>query len=253
MPVLERIQLPRKQLIIKVSLVHKGDVFEGVATDPIIVESIHSLLSDRVEEIIVVESDATAVDAFRAARSSGLLRTCERLGIRFVNLSKEKDRVKLRVPRPYAISQFELPRIVFDYEVISAAKMKTHSETGVTLGIKNLFGLLPEKYKFKYHLFGISKVVVDLFQVVKPVLTVIDGFLAMEGNGPTWGDVVRMDTVISGNDALATDWVTSKVMGFDPQQIFHLSESARIGLGSVEDVAILGEPLEKAARKFRSP
>ena len=75
--------------------------------------------------------------------------------------------------------------------IISAAKMKTHEEPVVALGMKNMFGLLPEKRKVKFHSFGISKVILDINTVLRPKLTVIDGFYALEGPDPIGGYPVK--------------------------------------------------------------
>ena len=64
---------------------------------------------------------------------------------------------------------------------------------------------MPDKFKMKYHAKGISKVIVDINTVLKPHLTVIDGFVAMEGKGPTDGSPVKMDLIIAGKDPVATD------------------------------------------------
>ena len=123
-----------------------------------------------------------------------------------------------------------MPRIVTESAVISAAKMKTHMATKVTLGMKNMFGLLPDKFKVKFHAKGISKVIVDINTVIKPALTVIDGFVAMEGRGPTDGTPVKMDLIIAGKDVVATDATAARVMGFDPAEISHIRTAAQKGL-----------------------
>jgi uncharacterized protein (DUF362 family) len=74
--------------------------------------------------------------------------------------------------------------VVAESSIVSAGKLKTHSQTGVSLGMKNLLGLLPDKWKFKYHLRDINKVIVDVATVLKPRPTIIDGFYALEGPGP---------------------------------------------------------------------
>src|SRR5208283_3343852 len=128
----------------------------------------------------------------------------------------EKDKVKIPIPSCETLENITVPRIVTESAVISAAKLKTHMSTKVTLGMKNMFGLLPDKLKMKYHAKGISKVVVDINTALKPALTVIDGFVAMEGRGPTNGTPVKMDLIIAGKDVVATDATAARVMGFDP-------------------------------------
>ena len=93
-----------------------------------------------------------------------------------------------------------------------------------------MFGLLPDKLKLKYHAMGISKVIVDINTVLKPQLTVVDGFIAMEGKGPTDGSPVKMDLILAGQDPVATDATCARIMGFDPHQIKHIQGAVRINL-----------------------
>jgi len=123
--------------------------------------------------------------------------------------------------------------------------------TKVTLGMKNMFGLLPDKLKFKYHAQGISDVVVDINTVIHPALTVIDGFVAMEGRGPTDGDPVKMDLIVSGKDVVATDATTARAMGFDPKEISHIRKAGEKGIGNIDNIEIVGEKLEDVTRVFK--
>ncbi|MCP8321444.1 MAG: DUF362 domain-containing protein, partial [archaeon] len=123
-----------------------------------------------------------------------------------------------------------------------------------TLGMKNMFGLIPDKFKLKYHfMHSVDKVIVDVNTVIKPVLTIIDGFIAMEGQGPIDGKPVKMDLIIAGKDVVATDAVASRVMGFDPRLIYHIRRASEKGLGAIEGYEVVGESVESVARKFRRP
>ncbi|MEM3005020.1 MAG: DUF362 domain-containing protein, partial [Candidatus Bathyarchaeia archaeon] len=137
--------------------------------------------------------------------------------------------------------------------VVSAAKMKTHGDTTVTLGLKNMFGLLPDRFKGKYHLKGIEKVIDDIKSVLKPYLVVIDGFVAMEGYGPVSGDPVRMDLVLAGYDPVATDATAARVMGFDPHMIYHIRRCHEKGLGEIDQIQIIGGRIEEVRRRFKPP
>jgi uncharacterized protein (DUF362 family) len=118
--------------------------------------------------------------------------------------------------------------------------------------MKNMFGLLPDKFKGKYHAKGISKVVVDINTVLKPALTVIDGFVGMEGKGPTDGTPVKMDLIIAGKDVVATDATAARAMGFDPMEISHIRTAYQKGLGNINDIEILGSRLEDVRRIFKT-
>jgi uncharacterized protein (DUF362 family) len=176
---------------------------------------------------------------------------CTRNGIEFINLRHVKDKVKLAVPDGEALKTVTVPRIVTESSVISAAKLKTHMATTVTLGMKNMFGLLPDKFKGKYHAKGISDVVVDINAVVKPVLTVVDGFVGMEGRGPVDGDPVRMDLIVAGSDVVAVDATCCRVMDFDPHKIKHIRRAYERGLGEIDDVTVVGERVENVKRHFK--
>jgi uncharacterized protein (DUF362 family) len=123
--------------------------------------------------------------------------------------------------------------------------------TKVTLGMKNMFGLLPDKFKGKYHAKGISKVIVDINTVLKPALTVIDGFVGMEGPGPTGGTPVKMDLTIAGKDVVATDATAARVMGFEPMEIPHIRKAYEKGLGNIDKIDILGSRLDNVKRAFK--
>ena len=144
-----------------------------------------------------------------------------------------------------------VPRIVTESAVISAAKLKTHKDTGVTLGMKNMFGLLPEKFKGKYHLKGINKVVTDINTVLKPALTLIDGFVAMEGSGPINGTPVKMNLIIAGTDTVATDSTACRIMGINPHEIKHIRWTHEKGLGKIDDIQVIGEKLNPIMRPFK--
>jgi uncharacterized protein (DUF362 family) len=159
--------------------------------------------------------------------------------------------VKLEVPDGEALRTVKVPRVVVESAVVSAAKLKTHSATSVTLGLKNMFGLLPDKFKGKYHAMGISKVVVDVNAVVKPVLTVVDGFVGMEGSGPVGGDPVRMDLIVAGRDVVAVDATCCRIMGFDPRKVKHILRAHERGLGEVDDVEVVGESVASVMRRFK--
>ena len=82
-------------------------------------------------------------------------------------------------------------------------------------------------------------------------MTVINGFVAMEGSGPVHGTPVQMGLILAGRDPVSTDSVASKVMGFDPHAIYHIQRAAQKGLGRIDDVEVVGERIEVVAREFR--
>ena len=237
-------------VLIKVNFITDKTWDMGATTDPIVVEAIIKKLEDLHVKVYVVESDATITNADKAFEATGMKDMCSRNGVEWLNLRYVKDKVKLAVPNGEALKSITVPRLVMESAVISAAKLKTHANTDVTLGMKNMFGLLPDKFKGKYHMRGISKVIVDINSVLKPALTVIDGFVGMEGAGPIDGTPVQMNLIIAGTDVVATDATAARVMGFNPFEIKHIRRAFEKGLGGSE-AQIVGEKLETVTRAFK--
>jgi len=237
-------------VLIKVNFITTKTWDTGATTDPIVVEAIIKKLEDLPVKVYVVESDATITNADKAFEATGMKDMCRRNGVEWLNLRYVKDKVKLEVPNGEALKSITVPRLVTESTVISAAKLKTHSDTSVTLGMKNMFGLLPDKFKGKYHMKGISKVVVDINTVLRPALTVIDGFVGMEGQGPIDGTPVQMNLIIAGTDPVATDATAARIMGFNPYEIAHIRKAHEKGLGKSE-ARIVGEKLETVKKQFK--
>jgi uncharacterized protein (DUF362 family) len=241
------------RVLIKVNFITTKTWDTGATTDPIVVEAIILRLKNLPIEVKVVESDATVTNATKAFKVTGMAEMCERNDVEWVNLRYLTEKVDIPIEGGLALKKITIPRLVKESAVISAAKLKTHTTTKVTLGMKNMFGLLPDKNKFKYHLKGISKVVVDINTVLRPVLTVIDGFVAMEGKGPTRGNPVQMDTIIAGVDLIATDSTACRVMGFDPHTISHIRRAYEKNLGEIDQIEIVGDGVEAVMKPFKKP
>ena len=239
------------RVLIKVNFITTMTWDTGATTDPIVVEAIIQRLKKLPLEVIVVESDASMTNADCAFEVTGMANMCKQNGVQYLNLRHVKDKIKISIPNGASLKEITVPRLAKESAIISAAKMKTHISTKVTLGMKNMFGMLPDKFKIKYHALGISKVVVDINSVLPPTLTVIDGFVAMEGRGPTDGTPVKMDLIIAGKDPVAADATASRVMGLDPHEISHIRKAHQRGIGNMDDVEIVGAQLNEVKRVFK--
>jgi uncharacterized protein (DUF362 family) len=238
------------KVLIKVNFIVEKTWDSGATTDPLVVEAIILKLKELPVKIYVVESDATMTNADKAFEANGTAEMCRRNGVEWLNLRHLEDKVKLAVPGCETLKDITVPRLVTESAIISVPKLKTHMSTTVTLGMKNLFGLLPDKFKAKFHAKGISSVIVDINSVIKPKLIVVDGFVGMEGNGPVNGTPVQMGLIVAGTNAVSTDATTCRLMGIDPTQVKHIRRAAEKGLGSLE-AQVVGEKIESVARTFK--
>jgi uncharacterized protein (DUF362 family) len=154
---------------------------------------------------------------------------------------------------------FYLAKPVAEADVlISLPKMKTHHWVGVTLGLKNLFGVLPGVFygwpKNLLHYRGIERSITDLARTVKAHYTVIDGVLGMEGDGPIMGRAKPVGVIVMSPFPLAADATAARLMGFDPGKVPYLAQAGRFLPGlRPQDVVLRGERPARYAATFDCP
>jgi len=98
-------------------------------------------------------------------------------------------------------------------------------------------------------------VVVDMVRANKLGLVVVDGWMAMEGNGPSNGKLVKMDVIVAGTNPVATDMVAASLMGFEPREVPTFAWANKAGLlpTALDEIEVRGEPIERARRAFAKP
>jgi len=148
---------------------------------------------------------------------------------------------------------------------ISAAVAKTHDVVTLTASWKNMMGVIASQDKVKMHgclshqdrvltsdIEILSQNLVRLAKFIPPHIGVIDGFIAMEGNGPMRGDEKHLGIAIASADFVAADAVCTKAMGFEPMDISYLYYGHKLGLGVAElnEIEVIGESIESVASKF---
>lgn len=164
-------------------------------------------------------------------------------------------RVNLRT-RASSLKQLYLPATVLRADfVVSMPKLKTHHWAAVTLSLKNMFGIVPGHCygwpKNVLHWAGISKSILDLNSTVRPDFAIVDGIVAMEGNGPTQGEPKASGVLVMGDDPVAVDATCARLMKLDPGRIEHLRRAALL-LGNLAEDKIeqLGESIARVAQPF---
>ncbi|HXH50507.1 MAG TPA: DUF362 domain-containing protein [Terriglobia bacterium] len=149
-----------------------------------------------------------------------------------------------------------LPKTVLGAEfVVSMPKMKTHHWVGVTLALKNMFGIVPGNCygwpKNVLHWAGISKSILDINSTVRPDFAIVDGIVGMEGNGPIQGRPKASGVLVAGDDPVAVDATCARIMGLVPERIDYLKRAALL-LGNMEEERInqLGESVVSTRQPF---
>jgi uncharacterized protein (DUF362 family) len=165
--------------------------------------------------------------------------------------------VRLKNKGPYTgLLHFYVAEAVANADVvISMPKLKTHHWVGVTLSLKNLFGVLPGIFygwpKNPLHMRGIPNSIIDLALTVPVHYAIVDGVIGMEGDGPIMGTAKPVGVVIMGRHLLAVDCTAAMIMGFDPRKIPYLVRAGSHFAGMNDSsIAHRGENPERFATKF---
>lgn len=155
-----------------------------------------------------------------------------------------------------SLKRLYLPAAVLRADfVVSMPKLKTHHWAGVTLSLKNMFGIVPGHCygwpKNILHWAGISKSILDLNTTVRPDFAIVDGIVGMEGNGPTQGQPKASGVLVMGDDPVAVDATCARVMGLVPERIDYLRRAALL-LGNIADDKIehIGEGVARVMQPF---
>lgn len=254
----DAVPLRGRQVVLKPNLVEHHPE-KPVTTHPALVGA--AVLWCRAEgarEVIVAEGPGHWRNAEAIVEASGLGAVLRRLGARFVDLNHDDP---VAVPNAGGLTRLDrlhLPRTVVEADVlVSMPKLKTHHWAGVTLSLKNLFGLLPGiGYgwpKNELHWRGIPNSIVDIALTRPPDLALVDGIVGMEGDGPLAGEPRPLGALVMGRDALAVDATCCRLMGFDPEKVGHLKLAELFGVGRLREDFIpqLGARVAEVALPFR--
>lgn len=229
----------------------------GAVTNPYVVEAVAAKAREAgAGEVIIGEAAQVGVDTKKVFELNGYYEVAKRAGARLLDLNDDEaieveiDGRLLRVVRVFR-SALECDA------VINVPVVKTHALAGITLGLKNMKGLIPAEEKRRFHMLGLDSAIADLQLAIRPSMTVVDGNTAMGGLGAPIhpSDAVELDLIIAGFNALAVDAVACRIIGFTPQDVNHLVYAMEHGLGSldIEDVKIEGEIIERVQFNIEKP
>lgn len=207
---------------------------EGVTTSPELLRELLGVLRRRTSKIIVGESDGgdRSFQAEEAFRGHGLYDICEEAGAELVNLSHLPSKfVEAEIQSKKV--KVEVPKMLLEKVdcFISVPVLKVHVITGVSLGIKNLWGCCPNTMRGLHHQ-NLDRKLVLLAKILNPKIVIIDGSYGLDGHGPMFGNPVRMDLLTVANNAVLADTLGALIMGFDIERIRHLMIAQKEGLGS---------------------
>jgi uncharacterized protein (DUF362 family) len=228
-----------------------------VNTHPAVVSAVReTFLRLGASAVLIGEGPALDRDTQAVLESIRLREYSGPLSRIFVDLNVDDvERVALRT-HASRLSELYLPKTVLGVDfLVSMPKMKTHHWAGVTLSLKNMFGVVPGSCygwpKNVLHWAGIDPAILDINAAVRPDFAIVDGIVGMEGNGPIQGQSKECGTLVLGDDPVAVDATCVRIMGLLPEKIDYLARAATL-LGHIrpEQIEQLGESISKVCIPF---
>ena len=247
---------PKSKVLIKPNLLIAKEPEYGITTHPEVMRAIIKLLKEINCRVLLGDGPSVwgnqAENVERVYEVTGMRKVCEEEEVELVRFNKRRMREKF----PLTILLDECDHLV------NVPKFKTHNLTLLTGAIKNHYGLVSGTFKAELHKNyfvpeEFAKILVDIYQEAKPSLTVVDGILAMEGEGPSSGGKLRnLNLLLAGKDCVALDSLLAMIMGIKPLDVLSTKEAHKRGLGEsdIDGINILGEKLEEVSgRPFLLP
>lgn len=235
-------------ILLKPNMLSPKSPDKAVTTHPEIVRAAIRLVKEAGGTPVVGDTPgglATESVLKNLADKTGIGQVCEEEGVEFVLL---RESHKVPFPQGVAAKSFEIAtRHAIVDGMISLAKFKTHSFTVLTGAVKNLFGLIPGLKKAEYHYRmqsaeAFSELLVDLAELIKPRLTIMDGIVGMDGDGPAAGRPKNIGIVMASANVHALDAFMAELVCADPDSVPTISIARRRGLVSRDprDIVVLG-------------
>ncbi len=231
-------------VLIKPNLMGAYPPEEAVTTHPSIVKSLVNEVKKIGATPAIGDGSFGTTNMEKVFETTGMEKVSEETGAELVDL-KIKKKVKL----PANDFLYVMDKSNYDF-IISVPKLKTHTFMSLTGAVKNMFGCVPGQHKLNAH--GkfqtqekFAEALLDVCLYMKPGLVLMDGIIAMEGNGPAAGSPVDLGVLLASTDSVALDTVASCIVGYDPLKIpvLKIAHDKNIGMTDMNNIELVGDPI----------
>jgi uncharacterized protein (DUF362 family)/NAD-dependent dihydropyrimidine dehydrogenase PreA subunit len=241
-----------QRVILKANLLQGKPPEAGVTTHPAVVAAVARWVRHAGATPIIADSPGGPFNVRTLQHIydvTGMSAAAEAAG---AELNYDVSTVQVPCPEGRASKTLDAARAIAEADaIISLPKLKTHGLTQFTGATKNLFGTVPGLTKGVYHarfptVDRFSAMLIDILSHYRPVLTVMDAVVGMEGDGPSAGDLRKIGLLLTSPDAIALDVVATSIVGMQPRNVPPITAAVRRGLstGRLEDVEVLGASLD---------
>lgn len=224
---------PGDRVLLKPNLLTGGRPGKECVTRPEIVYCVAQMVQEAGGKPFLGDGPAFG-SAKGVAKANGYLPLTEALNLPIVEFhGKRYETVSA------AFNHLLLSKEAIDADVvINLPKVKSHMQLTLTMGVKNLFGCVPGKMKAWWHMeagkdrerFG--EMLVETARAIDPDLTILDGIIGHEGNGPSGGEPRRLNLLAASRDVFALDRAVVDILNVDPSTVPTAAAAQRLGLCS---------------------
>ncbi|MCF0132230.1 MAG: DUF362 domain-containing protein [Blautia sp.] len=227
---------PEEKILLKPNLLKRAEVDKAVITHPDVIGAFARILREENYPNLIFADSSGMGTTTKVIKGTGIDTYLEKYHIPAIDYS---EAVKVDYPQGNTAKSFMLPKELTEVDcVISLCKMKTHALERITGAVKNSYGFVYGTYKALGHTIysnadSFARMLVDLNQYVDTRLFVMDGIMAMEGNGPGSGDPTPMNVILMSTDPVALDTVFSHLIYLDPKLVPTNLHGEQLGLGNM--------------------
>ncbi len=239
---------PGEKILIKPNILAGDHPDKNVTTNPVVLAGLADILQGN--DYLLSYGDSPGFGSLkRAAERSGIKKVFDKRGIEagdfetIENVSFQEGVILKNIPLAKGVTSSDA--------IISVSKMKAHGFTRITGALKNQFGCIPGLIKGEFHvkmpdIIDFSKVLHDINNLVKPRLYIMDGIIAMEGNGPRGGNSIKMNTLLFSTDPIALDMVFCKLIDLNPEFVPTMRSSTDEDrmIYTYDDIELAGDKID---------
>ncbi len=253
-------EIKGKRILLKVNFVEPHKEAQHIVTHPAVAyAAAEAFLSLGADKIIIAEGSGHCRDTCRILEEAGYEAVFSEKRISFVDLNYDDWLSIENAGRATKLKSFFIPATLKSVDwIVSLPKLKTHHWVGVTLSMKNMFGVLPGAAygwpKNVLHVAGINEAILDLNLTLKPHFAIVDGIVGMEGDGPIMGTAKKAGVIAMGRNLPAADATCARLMGINPHKVAYLSKAgSRLGPIKEQLIAQRGYDWRSVRTDFQLP
>jgi len=231
---------PGTRVVIKPNLcTERKDMIRVANTSIEVIESVVKHVKELSDDVTIVEADGARYTVEEAFENNGIYELGKKYDLKLVNLSRDEQ---VWVPNKI-LGKWNFGKTFLEADVfITLPTMKTHATTVFTGAIKNQWGCVPRRDRLVWHKY-LDKLLSDIAELVPPKITIMDGIVGMQGRGPINGYPINANVILGGNDPVAVDATSMRLIGLDPYSSGHIRIAAERGVGVIgeDEIEIDGD------------